>query len=48
MEIILKDAGSHFDPTLIDLSLEVMDDFKNIALMHKDDNSFEVYEDIYL
>jgi HD-GYP domain-containing protein (c-di-GMP phosphodiesterase class II) len=48
MNIILKDAGTHFDPTLVELSLDVMDSFKDIALMHKDDHSFEVYEGMYL
>ncbi|MDR0325957.1 MAG: response regulator [Oscillospiraceae bacterium] len=48
MNIILKDAGTHFDPTLVELSLDVMESFRDIALMHKDDHSFEVYEGIYL
>ncbi|MCL1807483.1 MAG: response regulator [Oscillospiraceae bacterium] len=48
MNIILKDAGTHFDPTLVELSLDVMDSFRDIALMHKDDHSFEVYEGLYI
>lgn len=48
MNIILKDAGTHFDPTLVELSLDVMEGFKDIALLHKDDHDLSVYEGIYL
>lgn len=36
IEIILKDAGTHFDPTLIDLSRKSLDKFEEIALRHQD------------
>jgi putative two-component system response regulator len=48
MNIILKDAGTHFDPTLIELSLDAMENFPDIALLHKDDHSFEIYEKMFL
>jgi putative two-component system response regulator len=38
-DIILKDTGTHFDPTLIELSMDVIDNFKNIALTHKDSHN---------
>ncbi|MDR0293706.1 MAG: response regulator [Oscillospiraceae bacterium] len=47
MNIILKDAGTHFDPTLVELSLDVMEGFQNIAQMHKDDHLFSMVEGIY-
>lgn len=37
LEIILKDAGTHFDPTLIQLSLDVFDQFKEIAHQNQDE-----------
>ncbi len=41
IKTILEDAGSHFDPTLVDLSLSVFDQFREIAQRHKDKpNSF--------
>ncbi|MDR1669352.1 MAG: response regulator [Oscillospiraceae bacterium] len=48
MNIILKDSGTHFDPTLVELSLEVMEGFKDIALLHRDDSGLTMYEGIYL
>lgn len=48
MNIILKDSGTHFDPTLVELSLDVMEGFKDIALLHKDTAGLTVYDGIYL
>ncbi|MDR1693345.1 MAG: response regulator [Oscillospiraceae bacterium] len=48
MNIILKDSGTHFDPTLVELSLDVMEGFKDIALMHQDDEGLTIYDGIYL
>lgn len=48
INIILKDSGTHFDPTLVELSIDVMESFKDIALLHKDDLSLSMYEGIYL
>lgn len=36
IDIILKDTGTHFDPTLIELSRDVMEGFKEIALKNQD------------
>lgn len=41
VKTIIEDAGTHFDPTLVDLSLNVLDQFREIALKHQDKpNSF--------
>ena len=37
VEILKKDAGSHFDPYLIELSKDVIEHFEEIALIHKDE-----------
>lgn len=36
ISIILKDAGTHFDPTLVRLSEDIFDEFRTIALLHED------------
>ncbi len=41
IKTIIEDAGTHFDPTLVDLSLNVFDQFRDIAHKHQDKpNSF--------
>ena len=37
LETILRDVGTHFDPTLVELSMDVWDGFNEIALRHKDE-----------
>ncbi len=36
VQTIVEDAGTHFDPTLVELSLDVMDRFREIADMYQD------------
>ncbi len=46
--IIVNDAGTHFDPTLVELSMDVMESFKDITMLHKDEMpGFEVYAEAY-
>lgn len=37
IETIIKDSGTHFDPKLVELSLDVIQGFDYIAQQHKDD-----------
>ncbi len=36
VQMIVDDAGKHFDPTLVELSLDVMNDFREIANKYQD------------
>lgn len=36
VETILRDAGTHFDPTLIELSVQTLENFKEVAMQHQD------------
>lgn len=36
LKMILSEKGTHFDPDLLDISMNVLEDFKNIAESHQD------------
>lgn len=40
VEIILKDSGTHFDPTLLELCRDSLDKFREIAQQHQDDPNY--------
>ena len=39
LEVIFRDSGTHFDPTLVELSKNVLYHFKDIAERFKDKES---------
>ncbi len=46
LSIMKKDAGTHFDPHLIDLFLDNIDKFLEIKEIYKDENCLPINEDI--
>jgi putative two-component system response regulator len=44
IETITRDSGTHFDPTLIELSMNVMEEFEQIAIRHEDKPYATLYD----
>lgn len=36
IETILRDAGTHFDPVLLEMSVQTLEEFRQIAIQHQD------------